>query len=234
VRALAWHGGEGSDASVRDAAGEQHRRRRLAISGHTLSKITFELLSVFIGVTAAFSLDNWRQSRQQQQSADAVYRGLSSEVDLIANGGSEIDLKIRDGIRDWQARYAKGERPVPYTYMMPRSPRPPTGVWEAAMSSGLVNLLDTRLLFCLARYYRRLDSSGEEYVDYKHFVESDVLPYADNPSYFYDANGRLKPRFMGNMETIVRWQNEHVRIGEDARMMLKALQRRTPPPECNK
>ena len=204
------------------------------VSRHTLSKVGLELLSVFVGVTGAFWLDNWRQQRQQQQSADAVYKSLSEEVSLIAHGGPEIDLKIRNGMSDWQARYARGERPAPYTYMMPRSPRPPTGVWEAAMSSGLINLLDTRLLFCLARYYRRLESSGEEYVEYKHFVENEVLPFADDPKYFYGADGRLKPRFSGNMNKIVRWQNEHVLIVGEARQLLDALNRRAPPPQCGK
>jgi hypothetical protein len=230
---------EGEDAEIDGVAEGPPARGGWAqldrwISRHTLSKVGLELLSVFIGVTAAFALDNWRQARQQHQSADAVYKSVSEEVGLIAHGGPEIDLKIRDGLTDWQARYARGQRPVPFTYLMPRSPRPPTGVWEAAMSSGLINLLDTRLLFCLARYYRRLESSGEEYVDYKHFVENEVLPYADDPKYFYGPSGRLKPRFAGNMESIVRWQNEHVRIVHEAQQLVVALNRQAPPPQCGK
>lgn len=223
---------ETGDAAERPAAQDSVHRLERWISRHTLSKVGLELLSVFIGVTLAFWLDNWRQNRQQQHSADAVYQSLSEEVGVIANGGSEIDSEISRGILDWRARYARGEKPVPYTYMMPRSPRPPTGVWEAAMSSGLINLLDTRLLFCLARYYRRLDSSGEEYVAYKHVIENEVLPYADDSKYFYGPNGRLKPRFAGNMDNIIRWRSEHVRVVHEAQELVVALNRRKPPPKC--
>jgi hypothetical protein len=220
------------------ANAEQHRLRRLSqrlsdlFAAHRLAKLGLELMSVFIGVTLAFWLENWREERQREDSSKAVYQAIAAEVGIAARGGGEMDEEIRKGIRDWVARYQRGEKPVPYVYMFERSPRPPAGVWEAALASGLVTLVELPLLVCLARYYRRLESSGETYISYKQFAENEVLPYARDPAWFYDGEGRLKPQYHGSMMQIIRWSNEHARIVRQAQELLPVLEGRAPPQKC--
>ncbi len=225
--------GEGTEPGDGAAPASGWRRLNRWIDRHTLSKLGLELLSVFIGVSLAFWLDNERAAHQRRETQKAVYQALADEVRLPARGGTEMDLEIQRGVTEWRTRFALGEKPVPYTFMMRRSPRPPTGVWEASMSSGLISLVDTKLLFCLARYYRRLESSGEEYVAYKQFVENEVLPYSAEPLHFYDQHGRLKPLYAGSMQKIIRWHDEHVRVVHDAQQLLAALEQEGPAPKCS-
>ena len=227
-----------AESAGETASAREHRLRRLShelkalVSAPGLARLGLELLSVFIGVTLAFSLENWREQRQREESSKAVYKAIAAEVAIAANGGGEMDEDIRRGIRDWVARYERGEKPVPYVYMFERSPRPPAGVWQAALASGLVTLVDLPLLVCLARYYRRLESSGETYIAYKEFAEEEVLPYARNPDWFYDEEGRLKPQYHGSMMQIIRWSNEHDRIVKQAQELLPVLEGRAPPAKC--
>lgn len=195
-------------------------------------KLAFELLVVFVGVTLAFWLENWREERQRREASQAVYRALADEVRRPARGGRAMEREIYKGLTEWVERYRRGEKPVPYVYMYARSPRPPTGVWEASLASGLITLIDSRLLFCLARYYKRLESSGETHVVYRQFAETEVLPYLSNPEWFYEENGRMKPKYLGNMYQIARWHDEHVRLVSEAKQLLRALEGHEAPPQC--
>lgn len=212
---------EGSaPAQVQESGLERAKRlfRKYAPKRRTSLRLVLELIVVFAGVTLAFALENWREQRNRQQSAHLVQAALLDEIALpAAIMGPAINAEIRDTIAEWQARYQRGERPIPVHYKTPRASRAPSGVWDAAVASGLVNLIDPRLLFCLSEYYNRLDSLGDSYDRYTAFNETEILPYLNDPDRFYNAEGRLKRPFAAHIERLQAWHDEHEQFIADAR-----------------
>lgn len=190
------------------------------LSRRTASRLVVELVVVFVGVTLAFSLENWREQRTRQENARTVQAALADEIALPAVlMGPAINAQIRQRISEWRTRYARGEKPIPAHYQTPRASRAPSGVWDAAVASGLINLIEPRLLFCLSEYYNRLDSLGDYYDRYNAYTEAEILPYVNDPSRFYDEAGRLKAPFAAHIERLRRWHDEHERFITDAREM---------------
>lgn len=139
----------------------QPRRRRTATS------LLVELVIVFVGVSAAFLVDSYRESREEFELAQQIYRALAEEIGLPAEAvGPEYQQIIRQRLESWeQARTAGRLEPPPY-FRIARGERPPTGVWDAAVASGAIRVIDTHLLFELAQYYNRVKSLGDRYLRY--------------------------------------------------------------------
>ena len=52
--------------------------------GPLVSKVVLELFIVFVGVSAAFAVENYRDARQQDLRRQAVYRALDRELTQMA------------------------------------------------------------------------------------------------------------------------------------------------------
>lgn len=52
--------------------------------GPQASKVALELFIVFVGVSAAFAVENYRDARQQDVRREAIYRALDRELTQMA------------------------------------------------------------------------------------------------------------------------------------------------------
>ncbi|MDP9421768.1 MAG: hypothetical protein M3Q19_02860 [Pseudomonadota bacterium] len=112
-----------------------------------LSKIALELFIVFIGVSAAFAVENYRDSRHQDMRREAVYRALDRELTQMAEThGPMFQRQMSEQLAAWDRAVQRGERPLPPAFRMPRAERPPTGVWDAAVATGSIELVDPLVL----------------------------------------------------------------------------------------
>ena len=66
-------------------------------------------------------------------------------------------------------------------------------------------MVHPNLMFEIGYFYSELDGIGVKFVRYSELVESQILPRADHPEQFYDADGNLKPEFRQNMERLREW-----------------------------
>lgn len=172
--------------------------------GPLLSKMALELFIVFVGVSAAFAVENYRDARHQEMRREAVYRALDRELTQMAEThGPIFQRQMSEQLAAWDRAVQRGERPLPPAFRMPRAERPPTGVWDAAVATGTIELVDPNLFFELARFYNRADSAGDLYVRYATSAQADVWPRLnEGPGAFWEADGDLRPEVKAHVQRL--------------------------------
>jgi len=206
---------------------------RALLGAIPFAKLALELFVVFIGVSAAFWLEEWRQDRRRIEDARAVYSALADEVRLPAKtAGPPMNAEIEARLAAWRRQRAAGERPALAHYVIDGARRPPTGVWDAAVSSGTINLIGPHMTYCLARFYNRLKSVGDIWVRYDDFTVTEVIPYLDDPAAFYDARGALKPQYFAHVQQLERYTQVHDQVIRDAQALMPILERGDPGAPC--
>ncbi len=192
-----------------------------------VSKLALELFVVFVGVTAAFAVDDYRSAREQAARRQAVYRALDHELTQMAETyGPVFQRQMSEQLAAWDQAVQRGERPLPPAFRMPRAERPPTGVWDAAVASGSIELIDPKLFFELARFYNRADSAGDLYVRYATFAQADVWPRLnEGPEAFWEADGNLRPEVKAHVQRLRDFRELQKLRVDEARVVRAQLRR---------
>jgi hypothetical protein len=187
-----------------------------------IGRFLFELVIVFVGVTAAFALDDYRESREDRQYRERMVGGLRASLNDIVVHQSEIEREIDAKLASFDLALRRGERPAPPVYREPGGERPPVRVWEGLVATGAARSLDPDMFFRLARFYGSADSSGDRYQRYNAFTESRVLPYLNQPAIFYDG-GRLRPEYAAYVERLRDYRDDGHELIAKARQLRDAL-----------
>lgn len=169
-------------------------REHLTQRRELIGKFIFEIVIIFVGVTAAFALENVRQQGEEVAYRARMIAALGPTLDDVVSHGAEIDREMGGSLMAFDAASARGERPALPVYREKGGERPPTRIWDGVMATGAAKSLDPALFFRVAHFYNVLDSFGERYVRYSDFTETHVLGLGDDPGAAYEA-GRLKPEF---------------------------------------
>ncbi len=180
-------------------------------------QLLLELVIVFLGVYAAFWVDNYRESLAEQERskeiAQAILRGLD---DAIQAETYFIDASAA-GLTDWREARERGESPPPFYFRVSGAERPPRTIYEAIIQSRPAELFDSELLFDLGYFYSEMVGVSDRYIRYAEFTESDVLPNLKRgAAVFYDADGEsLRPEYEAHMdrleELIEMWSDDRRR-----------------------
>lgn len=159
-------------------------------------RITIELFVVFIGVTAAFALENWRSEAEEEHYRRQMIAALSESIDGLAAHNLEIQTLIDTRVAAFDAALARGERPAPPVYREEGAERPPR-VWDGIVATGVARALPPALYFQLVEHFNRVDAFGDRYARYAVFTEERVLPNlnGDDTSAFYTASGQLRGEY---------------------------------------
>jgi hypothetical protein len=100
------------------------------------AKIALELFVVFVGVSAAFALDDYREMRSENEKRRVVYSALDRELTQMAEThGPRFQKEMTQQLNAWDRAIAHGQKPIPPTFRLPGAERPPTGVWDAAVET---------------------------------------------------------------------------------------------------
>jgi hypothetical protein len=201
------------------------RSRRGAKSDHRslIAEFAFELIIVFVGVTAAFALENFRQARQDASYRQAMLGGLRESLGDFTTHGAEIDRHLAAMLRDFDAATKRGEMPPLPAYREGAGERPPTRAWDGIVATGATRSLDPALFFRLARFYGRADSFGDRYLRYNAFTEERVLPYLVDKRTFYESSGHLKPEYAAYVDRLRDLQREDHAMVVEAAEIQKSL-----------
>ena len=208
-----------------------HRAPRWTIHsrsiGPLLSKIALELFIVFVGVSAAFAVEDYRDARQEDERRQAVYGALDRELRQMAEThGPVFQLRMSEQLAAWDRAVRRGEKPLPPTFRMPAAERPPTGVWDAAVATGSIELVDPDLFYELARFYNRADSVGDLAQRYSASAQAEVWPYLDEgPGAFWDSNGKPKPATRAHVARLREFRDRQGQLGRQARELRAKLKR---------
>ena len=169
-----------------------------------------ELVIVFVGVYAAFWVDNYRDQKRDAERTVQIVQTLHEDLlDFVATSRI-FDERIVSGLDGWEAARVNGERPPPYVLRVDRSETPPISVWQAVSQSSLVELLEPSLLFDLGFFYSEVEGVGVKFVRYSEFTDEFVLPgLKRGADWFYDdSTGDLKPEFAAHMDRLREYQGD--------------------------
>lgn len=187
-----------------------------------IGRVLFELAIVFVGVTAAFALENYREGREESQYRERMVGGLRASLNDIVVHQGEIEREIDAKLAAFDLALRRGEQPPPPVYREPGGEAPPVRAWDGLVATGAARSLDPEMFFELAKFYGRAESSGDRYQRYNMFTENRVLPYLGQPAVFYEG-GRLRPEYAAYVERLRDFRDDGHRLIIQARQLRDAL-----------
>jgi hypothetical protein len=187
-----------------------------------------ELIVVFVGVTAAFVVENYRDNRNQLNEMHQAVAGIIEELTQTETKTRTFSDEILADIARWEKADQAGQRAVPGHFRIPGAPHPPSAAWNSAVASGLARMLEPKLRRDLGYFYNEFLGIHENYDRYNRFTESEVLPKALlGPDAFYGPDGHLLPAFRVHMDLQKEFALDLRRLGvmaHDLRGRLEAVQ----------
>ncbi|HEY1769226.1 MAG TPA: hypothetical protein VGG02_03105 [Chthoniobacterales bacterium] len=156
---------------------------------------TGEILLVFIGVYAAFWLNNYQQHRQDAQRRDQILASLEEQLRESIASGKTSGAQEDHAAAEFHRALAAGEMPPlhPFTFTTDYNP----GDTTALLQSGGIELLDVKTLMALRGVESVIRWGLSRMNDFKTFSNQLILPNLDQPiTFFYDpATRKLRKRF---------------------------------------
>lgn len=192
-----------------------------------LSKVALELFVVFVGVSAAFAVDDYRDFRSENARREAVYLALDRELTQMAEThGPRFQAEMTKQLNAWDQAVSRGQMPFPPTFRLPSAERPPTGVWDAAVATGSIELIDPELFYELARFYNRADSAGNLYQRYSTDAQTYIWPYLGRgPGAFWGPNGEPRPEVLVFVQRLRDFRQRQGELGREAQKLRTKLRR---------
>lgn len=179
-----------------------------------------ELLVIFVGVTAAFVVEGYRERANQAQDLRQATEGILAELARYQMRAVEHADSIDASIDRWRAVADGGRRGMPGYYRIPGAPYPPTAAWDAAVSSGVASMFEPELRLALGYFYAEFTGIHDNYVRRLTFIEDVIMPAAERgPSAFYDSAGDIRPEFQVFMTLMMEFAADLRRIAEQAALL---------------
>jgi len=196
-------------------------------AGRAVMRVAAELVVVFVGVSAAFVVDGYRERLSQAEELRLVTDAIIQELSLYEEANRRIADSIDVRFDAWEAATDSGLRAIPDFFRTKGAPRPPAAAWEAAVSSGSASRFHPALRFELGYFYSEFLGVHENYARRLSFIESEVLPRAQlGVDAFYGFGGDLLPEVRVEM-TLLREFGADLRdlavVASDLRERLQSL-----------
>ena len=158
-----------------------------------IGRLLLELLVVFVGVYAAATLAQRQDRAAEAERRDALRLALAEELGEIAAVARQMSGQLDEAEAYIEAIQSGARPPLQATQsFLPFTP----SVWEAALMSGGVELMDPGLVTRLSGFYSRMDALVRLSEQRGEYVRTVLLPNLDAPpSEFYDADGQLRPKY---------------------------------------
>jgi len=186
-----------------------------------------QLIVIFLGVTAAFIVENYRERINQREELQEAIAGLITEMENFEHGSADYSNAFDSAIEKWKAADRQGQRAVPGYFRIPGAPHPPSAAWTTTVNSGIARMFDPKLRLDLGYFYNEFLGIHENYQRYNDFTEREILPrLAAGPDAFYGSDGKLMSMFQVHMDLEAEFASDLRRMGQmahDLRLRLEAL-----------
>ena len=178
-------------------------RERLERNRPLIGKLLFEVVIIFIGVTAAFALEAARQEREEAAYRDGMIAALIPTFNDLERHTRMFQQENGAKIDAFDAALARGEQPKLPIYREPGGERPPSRAWDGIVATGVSKALPPDLYYELSRFYTRQESFGERYVRYAQMTEQQIMTLGPDQRGIYDpASGALKPEYAAYVDRL--------------------------------
>lgn len=186
-----------------------------------------QLFVIFLGVSAAFVVENYRETLSQKEELHQAVAGIITELEHYETRAAKFADAFNAATERWATADRAGERAVPGYYRIPGAPHPPSAAWNTAVTSGIVRMLEPNLRMDLGYFYSEFVGIHENYGRYNEFTEREILPrLSAGPDAFYGPDGKLLPIFRVHMDLENEFAADLRRLGQmahDLRTRLEAL-----------
>src|SRR6184192_425434 len=160
-----------------------------------LSRWAAELLLVFVGVYAAFWLNNYQQHRQDEDRRDRILASIEQTLREGIDSNNVSRAKQRQQAAEFRRALDAGEMPPlrPFVFTTDYSP----GDIATLLQSGGVELLDVKTLMTLRQLESVIRWGLSDMQRYQKLSDELIVRNLDQDiSFFYDpANKKLRKRF---------------------------------------
>jgi hypothetical protein len=196
------------------------KRSPLARLGYWIA----ELVLVFVGVYAAFSLNNYQQHRQDAGRRDQILASLEQQLREGIESGRINRAKQEREATEFQRALDAGEMPPlrPFVFTTDYSPTD----WATILQAGGVQLLDVQTLMAVRNDESVIRWGLSRMAWYQKMSDELIVPNLDQDiSFFYDpTTKKLRKRFEIYPEALdarIRFANELERTHTE---LLKRIQ----------
>ncbi len=182
-----------------------------------IGRIAAELLVVFVGVTAAFIVENHRKGLEERRQLNRTKEAILIELVRFQIKGVQHADSISVRIERWKAQNQAGRRTIPKFYRIPGAPSPPTAAWDEAVSSGIASMFDPELRLALGYFYSEFLGIHQNYIRRLEFIENVALPAAQHGvDAFYDSAGELKAEFKVQTDLMMEFSDDLRKVCKNA------------------
>jgi hypothetical protein len=186
-----------------------------------------QLFVIFLGVSAAFVVENYRETLSQKEELHQSVTGIITELQHYEQRSVQFSDAFNAAVERWAAADREGRRAVPGYYRIPGAAHPPAAAWNTAVASGIARMLEPKLRMDLGYFYSEFVGIHDSYDRYNQFTEREVLPrLAGGPDAFYGPDGKLLAIFRVHMDLQNEFAADLRRLGQmahDLRTRLEAL-----------
>ena len=138
-----------------------------------------QLFVIFLGVSAAFVVENYRETLSQREELHQAVAGIITEMEHYEKRSVQFADAFNAATERWAAADREGRRAVPGYYRIPGGTHPPTAAWNTAVTSGIARMLEPKLRMELGYFYSEFVGIHDNYDRYNQFTEREVLPRSD-------------------------------------------------------
>lgn len=190
-------------------------------------RIVAELVVVFVGVTAAFFVEGYREQLDADRALRQASAGILAELRTYETKGLAYADSMTAHLDAWEAADHAGRRVVPTFYRLPGAPRPPTAAWSTAVGSGVASGFEPDFGYRLGYFYNEFSGIQLNYIRHLDFIEREVLPLAElGADAFYDAGGRFDPAVRSRMRLMREYVADLERLSTEAGTLADELEGR--------
>ena len=178
-------------------------RERFERNRPLIGKLLFEVVIIFIGVTAAFALEAARQEREEAAYRNSMIAAFVPTFNDLERHTRMFVMENGAKIAAFDAALARGEQPRLPIYREPGGERPPSRAWDGIVATGVSKALPPELYYELSRFYTRQESFGERYVRYAQVTEQQIMTLGPDQQGIYDLeSGALKPEYAAYVDRL--------------------------------
>lgn len=150
-----------------------------------------ELLFVFIGMYGAFLLERMHEENLDDLRHKQILQALIDEFGDYEKELSDFSTWLDEGYADKFFReYSMGKKPYPPIIPSGGMGNVNTGIWEAMLQSGGIELLEMEMILEIQEFFKKLQDVLDLYSRFERLTENLILPESDkNASFFYEEEG---------------------------------------------
>lgn len=161
-----------------------------------------ELVLVFVGVYAAFWLNNYQQHQQEVDRRDQILASLEQQLEEGIESGRINHANQERGAAEFRRALEAGEMPPlkPFVFTTDYSPID----WATILQSGGVQLLDVQTVMAVRNDESVIRWGVNRMARYQKLSDELIVPNLDQDiSFFYDPTSRkLRKRFELYLEAL--------------------------------